>query len=137
MLKIKYPWFLLSALLLTACTAKVQEPTVEQPTNPLIRVESPMAGETITSPLLVTGQARGYWYFEASFPVELLDATGQQIAVNPAQAQGNWMTEEFVPFKSTLIFDKPTTPTGSLVLHKDNPSGLPEKEDSITIPVKF
>lgn len=137
MLKIKYGSLLLAGLLLTACTAKVEEKAIEQPTHPLIKVESPMAGSTVSSPLVVTGQARGYWFFEASFPVELLDANGERIANNVANAGDEWMTEEFVPFKSELIFEKPSTATGSLVLHKDNPSGMPENEDSITIPVKF
>jgi len=137
MLKTKYISIVLAVLLLTACAAKVEEPTVKEPTNPLISVASPVAGAMVTSPLEVTGQARGYWFFEASFPVELQDANGQQIANNTASAQDDWMTEEFVPFKTTLTFDKPATATGNLILHKDNPSGLPEKEDSITIPVKF
>ena len=137
MFKTKYLSLLLATLLLTACNPKAEEPATEVPTNPLISVESPKAGETVSSPLVITGQARGYWYFEASFPVELLDANGQRIANNIATAQDEWMTEEFVPFKAELTFDKPTTATGSLVLHKDNPSGMPENEDSITIPVKF
>jgi hypothetical protein len=102
-----------------------------------IRVSSPKIGETVTSPLTVTGSARGTWYFEASFPVKLLDANGKVLAIAPAQAQGDWMTEEFVPFSVTLTFAKPTTATGTLVLEKDNPSGLPEHDDSRTIPVKF
>jgi len=55
----------------------------------------------------------------------------------PAQAQGDWMTENFVPFAATLDFTTPTTATGSLILEKDNPSGLPENDKQLTIPVKF
>ena len=58
-------------------------------------------------------------------------------AVIPAQAQSDWMTEEFVPFKAMLEFSAPTTATGTLVLEKDNPSGLPENADSLIVPVKF
>jgi len=47
------------------------------------------------------------------------------------------MTENFVPFAVSLAFDQPTTATGTLVLQKDNPSGLPENADEITIPVRF
>lgn len=103
----------------------------------LIRVDSPKSGEKVTSPLTVTGKARGNWYFEASFPVRLFDANGQELAVVPAQAQGEWMTENFVPFSVTLNFPQPQTETGTLVLEKDNPSGLPEHADQIEIPVKF
>jgi hypothetical protein len=91
----------------------------------------------VASPLTVTGEARGNWYFEASFPVKLLDANGNEIVVSYAQAQGEWMTEDFVPFMSTLTFAAPSTPTGTLVLQKDNPSGLPENDNSVSVPVTF
>ena len=102
-----------------------------------INVTSPRANSLITSPLTVTGNARGMWYFEASFPVEILDGNNSRLAVTPAQAQGDWMTENFVPFSVTLNFKQPTTATGTLVLHKDNPSGDPSKEDSLRIPIRF
>src|SRR5690606_7013544 len=38
-------------------------------TRDLIRVSTPAAGGTVTSPIRVTGEARGTWYFEGSFPV--------------------------------------------------------------------
>jgi hypothetical protein len=85
----------------------------------------------------VSGEARGSWYFEASFPVRLLDGNGQEIARGPAQAQGDWMTTNFVPFTVQLTFSPPTTPVGTLVLEKDNPSGLPQNAMSISIPVDF
>ncbi len=103
----------------------------------LVHVDAPLQGAKITSPLTITGRARGTWYFEASFPVRLLDANGKELVIAPAQAQGDWMTTEYVPFSVTLTFVKPTTPTGTLILQKDNPSGLPENEDSVSIPVTF
>lgn len=102
-----------------------------------IRVTNISAGERVTSPLTVEGQARGGWYFEASFPVELRDGNGKLIAQMPAQALGEWMTPEFVPFKAVLTFAKPTTSTGTLILHNDNPSGLPENDRWISVPVRF
>lgn len=103
----------------------------------LIRVTSPSSDAVVASPLNVEGQARGNWYFEASFPVKLLDANGKQLAIAPAQAQGEWMKEDFVPFKVTLTFPEPTTDSGTLILEKDNPSGLPQNADELRIPVKF
>ena len=111
--------------------------TVTVVKSDLIKVSSPLPSQEIESPLEITGEARGYWYFEASFPIHLLDGNGIEIAVAPAQAQSEWMTTDFVPFKLVLLFDKPTTPTGTLVLKKDNPSGLPEHDDEIRIPVRF
>ncbi len=103
----------------------------------LIIVTSPLPNIKITSPLTITGKARGGWYFEASFPVKIYDANGKELGQVAAQAQGDWMTTEYVPFVATLTFDKPTTATGKLVLQKDNPSGLPENENQLEIPVTF
>jgi len=94
-------------------------------------------GDTVSSPLTVTGKARGYWYFEASFPAELLDANGAQLAIQPAQAQSDWMTTDFVPFSVTLTYPTPSTATGTLMLRKDNPSGEPANDDWLAIPVTF
>ena len=74
----------------------------------LIVLDSPLPGEVVASPLIVTGKARGTWYFEASFPVTLTDWDGRIIAEVPAQAQGEWMTTEYVPFVATLTFENPS-----------------------------
>ncbi|MFA6603458.1 MAG: Gmad2 immunoglobulin-like domain-containing protein [Patescibacteria group bacterium] len=102
-----------------------------------IRVASPQPDAAVASPLVVLGEARGSWYFEASFPVKLFDANGKLLAAVPAQAQGDWMTGEFVPFAVSLVFEPPATATGTLVLVKDNPSGLPENADEVRLPVHF
>jgi cyclophilin family peptidyl-prolyl cis-trans isomerase len=103
----------------------------------LIIAENPIPNQEIASPLTIEGQARGSWFFEASFPVELYDENNNLIAQGIAQAQSDWMTEDFVSFKAELIFTPPPTSKGTLVLKKDNPSGLPEKDDELTIPVHF
>ncbi|OGC47366.1 hypothetical protein A2886_01955 [candidate division WWE3 bacterium RIFCSPHIGHO2_01_FULL_42_13] len=103
----------------------------------LIMIASPRPNETVSSPLEISGEARGTWYFEADFPVYLYDASGNKIATGIAQAQGEWMTEEFVPFSVTLVFDEATLGSGTLVLEKNNPSGLLEQNDELRVPVKF
>lgn len=91
----------------------------------------------MTSPLTVTGEARGNWYFEATFPVKLLDANGGLVVQHYAEAQSDWMTTDFVPYVATLTFTPPATATGTLVLEKANASGLPANDDSVEIPVQF
>ncbi len=103
----------------------------------LIRISEPRPNTVITSPLTVKGMARGNWFFEASFPVRLFNGNGEEIARGVAQAKSPWMTTEFVPFEGTLMFTSPTTTAGTLLLDKDNPSGLPENEDALRIPVRF
>lgn len=103
----------------------------------LIKIDNPRPNQLIESPLFVKGEARGYWYFEASFPIKLFDDNDFLLGVMPAQALGDWMTEDFVPFSATLSFAVPSTPKGRLVLEKDNPSGLPEHSDELKVPVLF
>lgn len=103
----------------------------------LIRISAPLPNSFIKSPLEVKGEARGYWFFEADFPVKIFDDNGFLLGIRPAQALGEWMTEDFVPFSLTLPFASPSALKGKLVLEKDNPSGLPENEDQLVIPVFF
>lgn len=104
---------------------------------------SPFEGLTVSpnqlvvSPLMVAGKVPGTWYFEASFPVQLVDANGTVLAQGPAQAGADWMTPELVPFSITLNYAQPETDTGTLILEKDNPSGLPENAAVVRIPVRF
>lgn len=111
---------------------------VTEAMNGFIIVNSPKVGESISSPLNISGLARGTWFFEASFPVFLIDWDGKIIAQGIATAKGDWMTTDFVPFEATLTFtiDKNTySNKGSLILKKDNPSGLPENDDALEFPV--
>jgi len=105
--------------------------------NEFVKLTSPKVNSQVESPLEVRGEARGNWYFEASFPIKLLDANGKEIAMGIAMAEGDWMTTDFVPFKATLNFSMPETSTGTLVLIKDNPSGLPENDNSVQVPIEF
>jgi hypothetical protein len=93
--------------------------------------------QVVKSPFVVKGEAIGGWYFEASFPIWLLDANNKKIAETYATAQGDWMTTSYVPFVSQEIKFTTTSKTGTLVLHNDNASGLPENDREIRIPVRF
>ena len=109
-------------------------------TNPLsdqIQVTQPLPNSLITSPTTVIGQARGNWFFEAQFPVILIDAKGVELGRGAAHAYSDWMTNNFVPFDATFTFAIPSTDTGTLILQNDNPSGDPAKLKQFTIPVKF
>lgn len=105
--------------------------------TPFMYVSAPKTNEAITSPLSFSGKARGFWFFEASFTVRVFDANGSELGIGIAQAQDEWMTEDFVPFSGTVVFGAPFTPTGKVVFQKDNPSGLPEHDAAIEIPVRF
>lgn len=123
----------------TTSTTPTPIPTSTAPfsKDDLIQVDTSFASTTFVSPMTVTGTARGGWYFEASFPVELRDANGLLLASSIAQAQGDWMTTNYVPFTTTLTFGMPTTATGTLIFKKDNPSGEPANDNQLVIPVRF
>jgi hypothetical protein len=106
----------------------------------LILVRNPKPLAAISSPLNVSGVARSGWFFEGSFPVTVTDWNGLIIGEGFVTAQGDWMTTEFVPFTGEIVFTVATdTPyrRGTVIFQKDNPSGLPENDDALEIPVNF
>jgi hypothetical protein len=120
--------------------AQIRENASHTTYKDLITIESPTSGETIFSPLIVRGEARGQWFFEASFPITVVDWDGRIIGEGHAEAQGEWMTSEYVPFEGTISFTvPPDTPykRGTIIFRKDNPSGLPEHDDAFEVPVLF
>lgn len=92
----------------------------------------------LASPTTITGRVPGNWSFEASFPIDVVTSDKTTLTSTLATLTGDWMTTEMVPFTATLTFDSAAAgDIGALVLRKDNPSGLSENDDSITIPVRF
>ncbi len=117
------------SLLLAGCTV--------QPHSDLIHITQPLPGATVGTTFELTGEARGTWYFEATFPVSVEDSAGRVMLETYVQAQGEWMTENFVPFRATV-----TVPAGAgmdavLVIKNDNPSGLPENAKEVRIPISI
>lgn len=102
-----------------------------------IIVTDPVPDQLISSPLIITGEARGTWFFEATFPVTLFDSNGKVLALHYALTDEDWMTEDFIPFTANIEFDDPETTTGFLILEKDNPSDIREYDAQIEIPVRF
>ena len=113
----------------------VVEVTYVNASADLVVVTSPLPGATVPATFTVTGQARGTWYFEASFPLEVTSASGEQLVQMPVQAQGEWMTTNFVPFSAQVTLPATYKGAAKIILHNDNPSGLPENEKSLTIPI--
>lgn len=105
----------------------------------VIEVFSPRRNQFVCNDgsITVTGKARGWWYFEATFPVTVRDVHGQPIGQHYAEAQSDWMTDEFVEFKGVIPFREAQGLSGTIVFHKDNPSGLPENDRSYEMPVRF
>jgi hypothetical protein len=105
------------------------------PLHTKVVVDSPKASASVGKTFDVTGQAPGNWYFEATFPIQVRDPADNVIGRNHADALGDWQTTEQVQFKSTINIDGNYTGPATLILMKDNPSGLPENDDSLEIPI--
>ncbi|MFW6352133.1 MAG: Gmad2 immunoglobulin-like domain-containing protein [Bacteroidota bacterium] len=102
-----------------------------------IRIEQPEKNAVITSPLLIKGEAKGSWFFEAEFPIHLIK-DGETISQAIAKAEGNWMTSDFVPFSANMEFSEiPSGENAYLLLKNNNASGKPELDKSYKIPVKL
>ena len=108
-------------------------------TADLIKVDFPLPNDRVRSPLNISGQARGQWFFEAVFPVILTDVNGHILAEEQGRGPGDrWMTTNFVPFEAGLVFDRQTPGShGFLILKRANPSDMPQNDRSLKIPVTF
>ena len=101
-----------------------------------IVVDTPSPDQTVSSPLFISGEATGSWFFEGSFPVQLVDLDGEIISSGIVQAKSEWTTPDFVEFEGSLDFYTDHD-SGILIFKNDNPSGLPENEVTYSVPVKF
>ena len=107
-------------------------------TDDLIHINSLKPGDQVSSPFDIIGEARGYWYYDGEFPVVLTDATGKTIAETEAKSTRGWMSTGFVPFELAMTFpDQAVESKGYLILKRENPSGMPQNEMSLKIPVTF
>lgn len=113
----------------------LQKVTYTNASADMIVVDLPFPGAVTGKEFSVIGKARGTWFFEASFPIELVDKDGKQLMVAVAQAQEEWMTTEFVPFKADFKAPESYIGPATLILKKDNPSGLAEYDASVSFPI--
>ncbi|MEI8339460.1 MAG: Gmad2 immunoglobulin-like domain-containing protein [bacterium] len=124
------------------CTDRAGKTFTEEAGNMLIKANiitltAPRPKEEITSPVKITGQARGLWFFEGSFPVKLKTVDGKTLSYGVVKSGSDWMTDDFVNFEAIMNFSVATRTQGYIELIKDNPSGMTEKDDALFVPVVF
>jgi len=103
-----------------------------------LRVSKPSVGQLVSSPVTLIGNVSGGgWFFEAVFPVKILDAAGTVLGSGQSQAQGDWTATIPVPFSATIAFAKPHSATGTIVFARDNPAGSPQHAQELRVPIKF
>lgn len=101
----------------------------------LIQVTTPFPGAVVGKQFSIIGSARGVWFFEGSFPIEIDGANGAPIARAIAKANGDWMTNAFVPFTASITLPDTYIGPATVLLKKDNPSGLTEKDALVAFPI--
>lgn len=109
-------------------------PTYINASSGVITVITPSPGAVTGKEFEVRGSARG-WYFEGSFPVEILDQNGKVLTMTPAQAQSDWMTNDPVTFIAKIKIPNSYIGKATVILKKDNPSGLKENDASMSFPI--
>ncbi len=113
-------------------------PVVEnKPVDEDIKVTSPAPNAEFQTQILISGEAKGSWYFEATFPIRLEDGAGKVLASTMATAQSDWQSAEMVPFKAEITYEADKPIDATLVFQNDNPSGMIENQKEFRQPVKL
>lgn len=122
----------------TVTPSAAPQATPTPTTSVTLRLDSPKPHQTIQSPLLIEGALPGNWFFEGQITARLETESGSVIAEMPLKAQGSWMTESQVSFSEVMKFTKPRDAnTAVLIITNANPSGLPENNKELQIPLKL
>ncbi len=106
-----------------------------QPLSDSVVITAPQSGETVGQSFEVKGTAPSGWYFEAVFPIVVRDPSGNIIANAQGQAQSDWTQPGNIPFVASTTLSTAYHGPATLILMKDNPSGLPENDDSTSITI--
>ena len=125
-------WVMTSQL--QQCIEDAQNVSPEQ----TVLLDNLESGDTVASPLTITGTVPAGWMFEASFPISVLDADKNAITQSYGSPipPDDWMSGRPVRFTATLTFETDAE-SGFIRFEKDNPSGLPENAASYDLPVNF
>lgn len=103
-----------------------------------IEVDNIKEGQTVASPFSITGRVTGgHWIgFEGQVgTVDLIASDGTKLGTAILTMTSVW--DKFpVEFLATLTFEMPEEENVSLVFHNENPSGLPEFDQTMIIPLK-
>ncbi len=93
----------------------------------------------VASPLALGGTVTGGgWFFEATFPIEIIAADGRTVlGTTTARAEADWASTGTVPWSAVLVFNAPHGSSGYVLFKSDNPSGDLSKGKALQVPVRF
>jgi len=81
------------------------------------------------------GAVKGGYFFEVNILINILDANKNVLKTSNAIAMTDWMTIEPVEFEGNIDFTNLPKGLAYIEIHNDNPSGLPENDKSVLIPI--
>src|SRR3989344_8777592 len=125
----------LGALLLLPKTSNNNQNNNVPQGNDGIEITLPKSGDTLSSPVKITGMVKGNGWtgFEGQVGVvKLFDADNSQLALGILTATADWMTLP-TQFETTLFFDYSGEGEGKLVFYNENASGEPARDKTFTL----
>lgn len=104
----------------------------------MIKLTNPPVGSSLSPNDMIAGLAKGPWYQAGVAPIIITDEKGSILAEGTIRAQGNWMTNESVPFIANIVI--PAQASGSIgviIIKNANPAGLPANDLSVETVFRF
>jgi len=107
----------------------------DSPADPgTLTVESIKPQDLVAKRFVVSGEAYSAWFEEGKMPAEVVDPKGNELWIGYAITNGDWTTDATIPFSMQVDVGHYAGPA-TVVIHRDNPSGDPAYDKSISIPI--
>lgn len=85
---------------------------------------TPEAGSTVSSPLLISGEAHETWFYNNEFSIEVRDDRDNIIGEGVAKPQLETKTEDgFYNFMAMIEFAATPGESGTIIFTRNNPDG--------------
>jgi hypothetical protein len=107
----------------------------DAPLSSVVVVTSPLPHATVDVSFVVEGRAPVGWFSESVFPIQVRDENNNVIARATAHGPTAWKKSTALSWSATVTVLGPYTGPATLILLRNNPSGLPENDDAVTIPI--
>ena len=94
-----------------------------------------LPGQKVSGVVKITGSIKNNYFFEGNILVNILASDKKLLKAGHGTATTPWMTSGPVSFETSLDFSSLPQGIAYIEIHNDNPSGLPQNDKSILVPV--